>query len=162
MAFRGEATDGGPYYNVNFAVGLNAPNKRDDVFLVQWMLFRIWTDYSLPPLEGRMIKVDGWIGQQTIRYIAAFQAGVRAKGFSCHYDGRVDSARRAVASITKTFYTISWLNSYVAGGNPAVYADPAVDPDCPQEVLNSLATKTSAEGPYAPAPEPVVPATGGA
>ncbi len=167
MAFRFPTADGGHAYNVNYAVGANGVNRRDDVLLVQWMLHRIYADGTLPPVGGPPLKVDGYAGPQTVKWIAAFQARVRASGESCHVDGRVDSARKQVASVTKTVYTIIWLNAGLRKYSPAAFADPASDPTCPKELLTALAVNTGAEGPYLPRPRATparpraIPATGG-
>jgi len=50
------------FYNVNFPVGKNSPNKRDDVFLVQWLLHRVYTDSPSFTAEDDDLAIDGWIG----------------------------------------------------------------------------------------------------
>jgi hypothetical protein len=163
MAYIGETGDGGNYYNVNYAVGYNAPNKRDDVLLVQWMLHRVFTDHPrfVRP-EPRDLAIDGWIGPQTIKWIKAFQATIRKNGRPCAFDGRVDSARKSEGSISKAPYTILWMNSNFEVANPDVFFEPSSDPDCPTELLNALATNDGSKGPYiATISEQPVPATGG-
>lgn len=161
MAYIGDTVAGGNYYNVNFAVGANAPNKRDDVRLVQWLLRRVYADHAaLAPPDPTPLAVDGWIGPKTVRWIKAFQADVRAAGRVCAYDGRVDSARKAAGAVSKLPYTILWLNAVLADANPAVYANPASDPDAPPELLQALATNTGAAGPYEDAPM-AIPSSGG-
>lgn len=167
MAFQFETDDGGHGYNVNYAVGIKGVNRRDDVFLVQWMLHRIYTDALFQPVGGKKLKVDGYAGPQTVKWITAFQERVRAKGDACHVDGRVDSARKPTASVTRTVYTILWLNAYLRKYNPTAFANPAVDPTCPGELLAALAVNTGADGPYLPCPQAIparpqtVPPTGG-
>jgi hypothetical protein len=160
MAYIDSTDDGGNYYNVNFAVGSNAPNKRDDVLLVQWMLHRIYIDDPrFAPGPDRDIRMDGWIGPQTIRWITAFQRAIRRLGLRCLVDGRVDSARvSSEGSVSKTVYTIMWMNEALLESNPTVFGDATLDPSCPPELLAALATKDGSTGPYL---EPV-PATGGA
>src|SRR5262245_18713562 len=94
VAYIGETNDGGNFYNVNFAVAARAPNKRDDVLLVQWLLHRAYTDHPrlLPPEAGG-IAIDGFLGRQTITWMTAFQRDVRRLAQPCVVDGRVDSAR---------------------------------------------------------------------
>jgi hypothetical protein len=140
------------FYNVNFPVGKDSPNKRDDVFLVQWLLHRVYSDsqYFTSP-DGGDIAMDGWIGPKTNRWIIAFQTDVRNLGEACVVDGRVDRARvGGVASITKTYYTIVWLNAFLLDANPAVYNNPSADPECPQELLSALANNSGGAGPYMP------------
>ena len=136
-------------YNVNFPVGKNSPNKRDDVFLVQWMLHRVYTDSpSFTAPDGNDLAMDGWIGPTTIRWITAFQTDVKNKGQSCWVDGRVDRAHAGLTEVTKTIFTISYLNSYLAAANPSVFGAPATDPEIPQELLSALANNSGADGPY--------------
>jgi hypothetical protein len=160
MAFRFPTSSGEYGYNVNYAVGAGGVNRRDDVFLVQWMLHRIYSDALFPLVGGKHLTVDGYVGPQTVQWIAAFQARVRSVGHSCHVDGRVDSARKQSASVTKTVYTIIWLNSYLRQYSPAAFAELGVDPTCPRELLNALAVNTGEEGPYVPV-SIGIPATGG-
>lgn len=161
MAYIGATVDGGTFYNVNFAVGNNAPNKRDDVLLVQWMLKHVYADHPLlSPPEAKPLKVDGWIGPQTIKWIKAFQADMRRAGRQCALDGRVDSARKAFGAVSKLPYTILWLNSVFLAANPVVYADPASDAQAPVELLMALATNTDARGPFEEEPM-AIPSSGG-
>ncbi len=170
MAYIHHSPDG-DLYNVNFAVGLPAPNKRDDVLLVQWLLHRVYADHPLlSPPDGGGIAIDGWSGPQTVKWIRAFQADVRRLGRPCAKDGRVDSARKPVGLVGKTPYTILYLNGALLTANPDVYADPAGDPDMPTELLNALLVNDGSAGPFAGVPAggddgplgPVqVPASGG-
>ena len=56
-----------PIYNVEQAVGQNSPNARGDVMLVQYLLHHLYGN-AAPDL-----KVDGWIGPITLRWIKQFQ-----------------------------------------------------------------------------------------
>jgi hypothetical protein len=161
MAFRFQTEGGERADNVTFVVGAGGVNRRDDVFLVQWMLHRIYSDAKFPLAGGKPLKVDGYAGTQTVQWIAAFQEQVRSGEHPCHVDGRVDSAREPSAGVTKTVYTIIWLKLYLRQYSPAAFAEPSVDPTCPRELLNALAVNTGEEGPYLPVP-PAIPATGGA
>lgn len=161
MAYLGRTIDESNYYNVNFAVGANSPNKRDDVMLVQWMLHRVYSDHPLlSPPESAPLKIDGWIGRQTIRWITAFQQDMRRAGRTCAVDGRVDSARKAAGQVSKAPYTILWLNAVFLAANPGVFGDPARDPDAPLELLMALATNSGAAGPFEEPPM-AIPASGG-
>ncbi len=163
MAYIGDTADGGNYYNVNFAVGLPAPNKRDDVLLVQWLLHRVYADHPffVPP-DGGDLAIDGFIGKQTVRWVTAFQADVRRLGQPCALDGRVDSARKSVGSISKTPYTILWLNAALRSANPAVFEDPGSDPDLPPELMAALQSNDGSAGPFIETvDENLIPATGG-
>lgn len=160
MAYIGQTASGEDYYNVNFAVGNQSPNKRDDVYLVQWMLHRIYTDHPLfiPP-ENKDLSMDGWIGPKTIKWIKAFQTDVNRLGQTCVADGRVDSARKQTGAVSKTVYTMLWLNGALRSANPTVFFDPASDPSIPPQLLSALASGNSSSGPFiADIP---VPASGG-
>ena len=71
------ATSGLTYvFDVDDVVGLNAANKRDDVFLIQWML-AVWMSRENDPrfvpliiqqLPGPLL-IDGMCGKQTITAI---------------------------------------------------------------------------------------------
>jgi len=104
-----------PFYNVDFAVGPNAINKRTDVMLVQFFLREIYNHPSLiatkPP--GTMV-VDGLCGPITSQWILHFQQDVKKHGKSVLIDGRVDHARGeqcTLSSISRTGYTIGHLNA---------------------------------------------------
>ncbi|MGH9949833.1 MAG: peptidoglycan-binding domain-containing protein [Pyrinomonadaceae bacterium] len=64
-------------YNVDFPVGPNMPNLRDDVLLVQTLMKMAnftRNNQGLGPVEAsRDIKVDGFFGPQTKRMIVAFE-----------------------------------------------------------------------------------------
>ena len=163
MAYIGDTGDGGNYYNVNYAVGNQAPNMRDDVLLVQWMLHRVFTDHPLfiPP-EAKRLAIDGWIGPQTIKWIKAFQATIRRNGRPCAFDGRVDSARKSAGSISKSPYTVLWLNSALRSANPTVFEDPGSDPDMPTELMAALQSNDGSAGPFIETVDSnLIPATGG-
>jgi hypothetical protein len=163
VAYIGETGDGGNYYNVNFAVGTKSPNKRDDVLLVQWLLHRVYADhpfFSAP--DGDDIAIDGFIGEQTVKWITAFQTDVRRLGQPCAGDGRVDSARKSAGSISKAPYTILWLNSALRSANPTVFEDPGSDPDLPPELMAALQANDGSAGPFVETVDSnAIPATGG-
>jgi hypothetical protein len=81
----------------------------------------------------------------------------------------VDSARKPVGLVSKTPYTILYLNGALLTANPDVYADPGSDPDKPTELLSALLVNDGSAGPFAAVPAggdvpagPVqVPASGG-
>ncbi len=161
MAYLAPTVDGVGYYNVNFAVGNGATNRRDDVFLVQWMLQHIYKDdptFFAP--ESKPLAVDGWIGPQTIKWIRAFQSDVIRRGFALHPDGRVDSARKAVGAVSKLPYTILLMNAFFHQANPKVFLNPASDPGVPKELLKALATNNGDAGPFENPPIQV-PSSGG-
>ena len=148
MAYTFTTVTGQTFHNVNFSVGNQSVNRRDDVMLVQWLLHRIYKDRGKQPVGGKPMMIDGWIGPQTVNWIKDFQRRMRENGEPCYLDGRVDAARYQTSTVTKTVYTIILMNTYLLRKNPKAHADPASDPDCPIELRNALATGTDAEGPY--------------
>jgi len=112
----------GPYREVlviDSAVGAGAPNSRDDVMAVQYLLKVAMLDGPASPgfkPEGeKPIEVDGGYGRQTQAYISFFQTEVnkRQNRKLIEPDGRVDPVRDGSpnSSITHTFYTIVALNA---------------------------------------------------
>jgi len=124
-------------YNVNMAVGKNAPNRKDDVMLVQYMLKRI---YEKPVYERAALSkpqsvmvVDGFLGPITIQWITRFQLDARDRfGFRVVIDGRVD---RSTATTT---YTIDHINNAFKGHYPEIHEKMPVHPDVPAEVRAAL------------------------
>jgi hypothetical protein len=148
MAYTVKTKSGHNLHNVNFSVGNQAVNKRDDVMLVQWLLHRVYKDRKWPPVGGLPMAIDGWIGTQTKNWITDFQRRMKADGESCHIDGKVDAARQQTSTATKTVYTIVWMNSCLLGRNQKASADPASDPECPPELRRALKTGTGDAGPW--------------
>ena len=153
------------FYNVHAAVGPGAPNRRDDVLLVQHLLRQIYSrpvSFAPPlvPLAGPPLVVDGMAGPVTFQWIVHFQKEGKARGNNIATDGRVDRARGFVGSLSGTQYTILFMN------NAFRTARPDVDhlwlaADCPPPLANGLieSSKPSAGG---AAGAPQVPASGGA
>lgn len=122
------------------------PNKRDDVMLVQYLLKRVYQQGHRcnPPLGqssgAAALKIDGLYGPMTARAIQQFQLEMRRNGNSIATDGCVDPERgdSSTSSISKTGYTISWLNKYFWVLYPTLAPDITVDPECPPELKQSL------------------------
>lgn len=104
------------FYNVDMAVGKNAPNKRDDVMLVQYCLKHIWANPTafespLPPPASGEMKVDGLCGPTTRKWIIEFQFLALKRGHPIATDGLVDKVIESfTSSISNTVYTIIKLN----------------------------------------------------
>jgi hypothetical protein len=103
------------YADVTMAVGRGAPNRRDDVLLVQFMLNELFrrADEHVPPLAKpeRPVGVDGKFGRNTFDGIVKFQLNIMSQFGSINLDGRIDPARAsATSSISQTTYTILWMN----------------------------------------------------
>lgn len=118
------------------------PNRRDDVMLVQYLLKRIYQQGSnaSPPLnQGNgttQLKIDGIYGPKTQRAIEQFQLEMRRNGRNIATDGSVDPepGNSATSTISKTGYTISWLNKYFWVLYPWLAPDIGADPECPTEL----------------------------
>lgn len=116
------------FANVGTAVGRGAPNVRNDVLLVQYMLrelFRNPTEHRpmlVPPEEP--VRVDGRFGPNTFKGIAKFQLNIFSQFGSINLDSRVDPARlEAVSSISHTTYTILWMNYLYKLARPVEFED---------------------------------------
>lgn len=119
------------FYNVVHAVGVNCPNHRDDVKLVQYLLIAFYDKalarssvYTRP--KGDM-KVDGVCGQVTNNWILKFQLDVNTRyPNTLAVDNRVDRIRNKenfVGSISGTVYTLATLNKFVMKVNPEAFVN---------------------------------------
>ncbi len=112
------------FYNVVHAVGKNCPNIRDDVKLVQYLLKILYEKLPADKPNGEM-SVDGFCGPITLNWILKFQLDVSATfPGDIAVDNRVDRIRNKnfVGSITKTKYTLAWLNANAKKYNPEGWA----------------------------------------
>jgi hypothetical protein len=158
--------EGRPYphiFNVDLAVGVHKqtytdpnsieqvysksqPNKRDDVMLVQYLLKRIYQegDRVIPPLKdyaaAANLKIDGMHGPKTQKAIESFQLELRRRGTNIATDGCVDSEKGEISSISKTQYSITWMNKYFGSLYPQVILNIDLDPTCPAELRQKLST----------------------
>jgi peptidoglycan hydrolase-like protein with peptidoglycan-binding domain len=106
------------FYDVDAAVGTGCPNRREDVYLVQFLISVIW---GKKDMHGDVVgaagkpapRVDGICGPETITAIRQFQEyyGVTL------VDGRVDPVPpgQSYGPIHKMAYTMIGLNTNVAG-----------------------------------------------
>jgi hypothetical protein len=125
------------FYNVNMAVGKNAPNRKDDVMLVQYMLKRIYEKpvYQKATFSKQqsVMLVDGLCGPITTQWIGRFQMDIR-DGWGCSIvvDRRVDRAPKEAE------YTISYINYAFKGHYPEIHANMPIHPDVPAEIRAAL------------------------
>jgi hypothetical protein len=118
------------------------PNKRDDVMLVQYLLKRVYQlgNNLNPPLnqENRVVRltIDGIYGLRTQSAIEHFQLEMRRQGKNIATDGCVDPelGNSVISAVSKTDYTISWLNKCFWILYPQLAPDIRVDPECPPEL----------------------------
>jgi hypothetical protein len=150
------------FYNVTLAVGPldTAPNRRDDVMLVQYLLKGIADAASLkgddlvmaagwkPPKTSTPFTVDGWMGDDTAAWIRSYQQAVARAGQSIRIDGRVDPSHTAISSISHTIYTILFMNiDFAFSSNRVVFKSVENDPAAPPELRAILAASRAGAGP---------------
>jgi hypothetical protein len=130
------------FYNLTMAVGDGAPNKRDDVMLVQFLLSEVHKGATafvpaIPKPTGEL-KVDGIYGPVTRRFLLNFQTQVQKMGIAIAADGRADKVVRGViSSISRTIYTVFFLNIKVAQVRPD-FQDLHLSSDVPDELAFQL------------------------
>lgn len=125
------------FYNINFAVGDNAPNMKEDVMLVQFFLREVYKgrtsfDPAEKPPRGEM-KVDGVCGPITKNWLLKFQLDIRNRGSSIYADKRADKVKGVVSSISQTIYTLIFLNAGVKKVRPD-FENLESAPDVPNEL----------------------------
>lgn len=112
------------FYNVVHAIGENSPNQRDDVLLIQQLLYLTYKPFPQSAPKGRL-TIDGVCGGITKNWILKFQLDMRALGNSIQADKRVDRIRDKegmVGSLSDTYYTLAYLNWYTSYYTPEEYA----------------------------------------
>jgi peptidoglycan hydrolase-like protein with peptidoglycan-binding domain len=119
-----------PRFGLSAAVGPSCPNRKRDVMIVQWLLYRYFEaqDFSSAPDEDYDLRVniDGIMGPKTAKAIVTFQ---KMNPLGCPYlDGKVD----------KDQFTIAWLEYQYSQNYPEYYYEPAKDPECPKELADSF------------------------
>lgn len=124
------------FYNVNMAVGKSAPNRKDDVMLVQYMLKRIYEkpvykNRTLSKQQGVMV-VDGLCGPITMQWIGRFQLDNRSYAGRGVVDRRVDRAEGVFN------YTIYDINDAFSTHYLEIWENMPVHPDVPSEVRAAL------------------------
>jgi hypothetical protein len=138
-----EDGDGGldldPFYNVTMAVGPagTAPNRRDDVLLVQYFLTNVagTLDYWVPPRTDRPLQVDGRMGSDTAAWIKSYQNSMTDHTTR---DGRIDRALGASGSISGKRYTILFLNHHFQLAQPTKFAALEDDTEAPDELRMAI------------------------
>lgn len=147
VKIRENATGGSPrvLYLVDASVGRGSPNRRDDVFLVQFLINAMWnkltdkvTTFGGP---GSGPDVDGVCGTQTIGAIEAFQKWYWQTKPGGFIDGRIDPMPpgQPFGPVHHNPYAIIGLNA-----NFAIMAGPdrhfalAKEPGFPSELRQKL------------------------
>lgn len=84
--------------DIDHSVGKTAPNRRDDVMLVQYLL-SVWMAHEKDPKFGKMLagvpvlKIDGIYGPKTQAVIDFFEAFHQP---TVNRDGRIDPASQTI------------------------------------------------------------------
>jgi len=129
-------------YNVSYKVGYVGYNCRDDVLLVQYFLKKIWERSSARP-PGGVMKVDGWMGPITDRWIREFQSGATMTpptSDAMVHDGIVDRATGGASSTEAgQTWTIMGLNFSFRNRYPELYDILPLAPDLPPLLAYALA-----------------------
>lgn len=126
MGFIDTTTYGADFYNVIKAVGNAAPNMRDDVMMVQYMLRHLYVGEKAYAKPSGEMAVDGICGHITINWILTYQKQLAQSRIPILVDGRVDRIRDKTTftgSISKTKYTLFALNSNLSDTNPKAYRE---------------------------------------
>ena len=128
----------GHFYNVDLAVGLNCPNKREDVMLVQLMM-RVLADNrarsaSVACWDSPPVRIDGIGDQLMIARIYTYQLGNSA---SLTINGRVDPAKSTESPIGQGKLTIMHLNLNLMDF-PTVFADLSAVKAIPSDLAKAI------------------------
>jgi hypothetical protein len=138
------ATDLDFFYNVTMAVGPvgRAPNRPDDVMLVQYLLTTlVRVGLWVPPTLSKRFLVDGRMGPDTAAWITDYQL---IKHRVVVQDGRIDRALGVNASLAHRVYTIIHLNndfqtaSVLRTGSLDWYNALEDDADAPAELRRAI------------------------
>ena len=126
------------FYSVSAAVGPGAPNRREDVLLVQYLLRESFKGpgFLAHPFPGPPLVVDGVASPNLFAAIVHFQRVARLRGRTIATDGRVDApvGEQMRGSISQTQYTIIFLNSAYDQARPQDYPRVSKAGDCPAEL----------------------------
>ena len=98
---------------IQFSVGLNGVNRRDDTETVQTLLNNASARTGVPK---KLLKVDGWVGPLTVGAIHEFQKAQFGSS-----DGRVDPNQ-------KTIRRLNEISKLTPAKPPAVPAPPVLTP----------------------------------
>lgn len=148
------------FYNVVHAVGQQCPNQRDDVKLVQYLLiswYAVSEQYGYERPAGNL-TVTGNCDRTTMNWIQHFQYSLRKRSHSVALDGRIDRVRNksGIGSISKTRYTLLFLNRGVMKCNPEAFvATPHLIP------LENPMNVPPPSNDMVVSPEIIVPSSGG-
>jgi hypothetical protein len=137
------------YFDVSDRVGLNCPNRRDDVMLVQYLLKK--TYQASPPGRWQPVippggmRVDGRFGYLDLYLILHYQLESGLSGRGGYIDGIISPTRGQFTTSQHVQYTIIYLNLGLQAFFPQVHDDPRSDPDFPPHLLGALARSATHE-----------------
>jgi hypothetical protein len=144
------------FYNVSFAVGPagTAPNRHDDVMLVQYLLKTlVRLGFWVPPTLSKPFSVDGRMGPDTAAWIRDYQL---QRLTIIYQDGRIDRALGVNASLAKKVYTIITLNddfqfaTVLRTGSLGWYNSLEDDVDAPMELRRVIRASRARGAPGLP------------
>ena len=135
------------FYNVDFTVGENAPNRQDDVMLVQYILRRLYQNPTFSTGDNTLsttapkgdMKVDGVCGPVTLNWIFKYQLDMRQLGDPVFADKRVDRAANHDAfSKLNRLYSIVLMNAQYRNRHREEYFNLPFQPDAPAPLRAAL------------------------
>jgi hypothetical protein len=150
------ATDLDFIYNVTMAVGPpgTAPNRPDDVMLVQYLLKTlVRVGLWVPPTLSKPFPADGRMGPDTAAWIKDYQL---TKHRFVVQDGRIDRALGVNASLAHRVYTIIILNhdfqtaTLLRTGSLDWYNTLEDDVDAPAELRRAIRSSRAQGSPGLP------------
>ena len=129
----------GHFYSVDQAVGVNSPNKREDVMLVQLMMSVIAATKlyiaSQIPWNHPPIRVDGNGDQRMIARIYTYQL-MNSSGLTIN--GRVDPAKTKESPIGQGSLMLMNLNILLAMDSPTEFRDLAAVKGVPADLAKAI------------------------
>lgn len=130
------------FYNLSRAVGGGCHNWEEDTMVVQFFLQRMYMTGKLGASPRGNMKVDGIFGPITRNWIQKFQLDVyNMPDANIFPDGVVSSAEdgNLDSSITKTRYTIIYLNAGIKKNEPFLFNNLSSHPEVPPKLRNGFA-----------------------
>jgi hypothetical protein len=126
-------------YNIDQAVGLNCPNKPEDVVLVRFMLLK-WSftgagphDKNFPDPGWGNVPASGTWDLYTLGWILMFQIMNPDRG---QMDGRFDPIDFNGLPTQRRF--LSWLNVLLLDNVPQLFKDVSTAPGAPGILVQAL------------------------
>jgi hypothetical protein len=127
----------GHFYNLDQPVGLNCPNKRTDVLLVQ-LLLRSNLEGD-PNAKGfPTLTIDGFFGLSVLHWILNLQLKNATTNAAAIVDGKVHPARNLLNRHGTDFYHLLLLNNGLRLRAPDTFKDMAGAASCPADLAAAV------------------------